>query len=259
MNLRPTLTAFAVAVMLASASRVHAQSFRSRFSGGSLSAQTGPAFTEFGCLRGNERYLRGGAPVASRSSTFTKISVRGNEEYIRGNRRKTDFVGTDLRESHDFVGSPSGDSGGRTQSGVTKRRTESNPDANRQPRAPRPRTVMYSPQLSVDFDFRPLPLEQVSTDLGAQLETSLTRHAESAVSIGPIRSIEVSLEGQTATLRGEVSSERERTLAELLALFEPGISNVQNELAVRPLSAPGADRAPRSSRDDPATAAKAQP
>ena len=38
--------------------------------------------------------------------------------------------------------------------------------------------------------------------------------------------------GRTAILRGEVTSARERDLAELAALVEPGISAVKNELVV---------------------------
>jgi len=248
-NVRPVLTAFAAAAVLGTASGAWAQWSSGRSFGRSLSAQTGPSSTEIGFLRGNERYLRGGAPVASRFSTFTKMSLRGDEVYVRGNRRKTDFVGTDSQEANDFVGSPSGESKGQVKSGKTKRQTTSKRDVGRQPSRPQPTKPMFRPQLSVDFDFRPLPLQQVGTDLGAQLEASLIRHSESAVPVGRNGSIDVSLKGQTATLRGEVSSERERTLAELLSLLEPGVSKVENKLVVKRRSASAPKAAPRSSSE----------
>ena len=46
--------------------------------------------------------------------------------------------------------------------------------------------------------------------------------------------IEASAAGGFATLRGEVASERDRTLIERLVLFEPGISAVRNDLKVVP-------------------------
>lgn len=48
---------------------------------------------------------------------------------------------------------------------------------------------------------------------------------------GPLR---VTMEGRTAVLTGEVGSEGDRDLAERLALLEPGISAVRNELVVKP-------------------------
>ena len=167
-------------------------------------------------------------------------AIGGSERYVRGNRRETNFVGVDSRDIRGFVGSQAGSSSGRIRSAVSGLRIETAPDANRPGRqTSQSRTGMYRPRLSVDFGFPPLSSEQVSTNLTRQLEISLTRHLVSAFSIDQIRLIEVSLEGQKATLRGEVSSEREWKLAELLALFEPGISEVQNELIVKPPAPPG--------------------
>jgi osmotically-inducible protein OsmY len=44
--------------------------------------------------------------------------------------------------------------------------------------------------------------------------------------------VAVSMQGSTAVLRGSVNSEYDRGLAERLALLEPGIVAVQNELTV---------------------------
>ena len=62
--------------------------------------------------------------------------------------------------------------------------------------------------------------------------------------------IVVSMEGRTAILRGEVTSARERDLAELVALVEPGISRVRNELKLaKPLVPPP----PRHDSEDSAS------
>ena len=64
-------------------------------------------------------------------------------------------------------------------------------------------------------------------------------------SIRATEPLEVSMAGRTATLRGTVESEHEKQLAGLMLLFEPGISKVQNELAVAPSdSTPSAEPRP---------------
>jgi len=222
----PVLTAFALLAAWAVAGEAQAQMFGSRSLGSSLSRRSAPSLSKIGAVRGSERY-------------------------VRGNRRETNFVGADSRDIRGFVGSQAGASSGRIRSAVSGLRVKSAPDANRGARpTSRSRTSLYEPRLRVDFGFPTVSSEQVSTNLSRQLETSLTRHLRSAISIDQICAIEVSLEGQKATLRGEVSSERERKLAELLALFEPGISEVQNELIVRS-PAFAAESPPRGQADSP--------
>jgi hypothetical protein len=48
------------------------------------------------------------------------------------------------------------------------------------------------------------------------------------------RGVVVKLDGRTAVLQGKVATSRERDLIEQLARFEPGISQVQNELEIVP-------------------------
>ena len=56
--------------------------------------------------------------------------------------------------------------------------------------------------------------------------------------------MQVEMEGETVVLRGTVPSERDRDLAARLALLEPGISAVRNELRVVPSSEPESIPAP---------------
>jgi osmotically-inducible protein OsmY len=51
--------------------------------------------------------------------------------------------------------------------------------------------------------------------------------------IEAITPVKVTMEGSTAILQGTVASEHQRDLARRLAMLEPGISDVRNELTVR--------------------------
>lgn len=74
-----------------------------------------------------------------------------------------------------------------------------------------------------------------------QFERRLTKIPQLTVT-GPVQ---VSMEGATAVLKGYVASERDRDLAEKLALLEPGIGDVRNELQIRPAAdLPGAETIP---------------
>ena len=158
------------------------------------------------------------------------------ERHTRGGREAGDFVGTDSRDIRGFVGMQQAENTGQVESAVSDLRIETGPDANRTgAAAARPRIRMYEPRLRVDFGFAPRPTAEVSTEL--------TRRLESCLTPGGTGSIEVSKEGATASLRGEVASERDRRLARLLLLLEPGISTVENQLIVRPpRSTPGYPR-----------------
>jgi osmotically-inducible protein OsmY len=81
-------------------------------------------------------------------------------------------------------------------------------------------------RLMADFDFPAKAAPVVSQDVS----TRLTR-AFSTRSPGPLA---IRMEGRRAILEGTVASERDRDLAQRLALLEPGIDEVQNDLAIGP-------------------------
>jgi len=155
-----------------------------------------------------------------------------NERFIRGNRRTDSFVGGDSRNRKGFVGSQQGGQTSRARPVVTTPRGSAS-DANRTASvAGRTRSGMYEPRLSIGFDVT-RPTEEVIAE-------NLARLLAASPGFPSTSRIEVSVEDATATLRGEVASERDRTLAERLILFEPGIDSVRNELKVkRPSSIPG--------------------
>jgi hypothetical protein len=163
--------------------------------------------------------------------------VDENARFIRGNREASNFVGADAGEAQRFVGSQQAGQGEEIRSAVDELQVETAPDANRTPGpALPPRMRLNAPRLKVGFDFTPQADADVSARLTQRLETKL-RSNES-------RRIEVSVVGDEAILRGEVASDRDRKLAELLAGFEPGIARVRNQLVVRPADSPQKPREP---------------
>lgn len=90
-------------------------------------------------------------------------------------------------------------------------------------------------RISIRADIPLRSTSATSTRLGQQFETRLKK----IPGLTKGHSVEVEMSGRTAVLRGSVPSERDRELAEGLALLEPGISAVQNELVVADAAATG--------------------
>jgi len=167
-----------------------------------------------------------GTPEATSNVTGGVGSVKFNERFIRGNRRAGDFVGRDTRERKGFVGTQQGGQSGRARPAVTGT-IHAAPDANRTGSHPHASASGPSePRLSIAF--------AVTPPTGGQLATSLARQLQASPGFQATGRIAVSVANGIATLRGEVASARDRAMAEQLALFEPGIDSVRNELKVRP-------------------------
>jgi len=84
--------------------------------------------------------------------------------------------------------------------------------------------------LRVGFD-----VPQLEAGSGGGVEPVAVAAAKSftsAASRMPGAAVEISVQGRTAVLQGTVPSDRERLLAERLALLEPGIEQVENRLTV---------------------------
>lgn len=166
------------------------------------------------------------APPSLEQGAMQAGALQGNERFLRGQRRASDFVGTDRSEARAFVGVQQA---GQPQTvptaveGLRERRSAGSVNPPRPPVAP---NQMYE-RLAVDFNVTPRADSVTATDLSRRLTRSMVR--------GDGTTIEVSVVGRKAILRGEVASERLRDLARLVTLFEPGISEVQNDLVVRPL------------------------
>jgi osmotically-inducible protein OsmY len=93
-------------------------------------------------------------------------------------------------------------------------------------------TIAYQTNLRVRFE-QPPPAVAASTTV-SQLQTRLNTSPR----LRRLGNINVELSGKTARLMGAVSSERDRQLARGLALLEPGVSSVEDELVVVESSEP---------------------
>ena len=152
--------------------------------------------------------------------------ITGDERFLRDARDASDFVGADSREGG-FVGGQSA-ADGEIRSAIESARDlvqeAVDPAINRVQTVPQLQTGMYAPRLRLGFTPTTLP--------APVLETSMVRRLSTSSAIRSTTPLEVSMAGRTARLRGTVGSEHEKRLAGLMLLFEPGISKVENELAV---------------------------
>ena len=164
-----------------------------------------------------------------RKSLDSAAAITGSEKFVRGNRAAGDFVGTAATEEATFVGAAQAPPAAAVLSSVIGLTEEAAPRVN----VPRTRTIagIYPERLTIDFE--PLP------DGGMRLpfRTSLS---EPFNRIATNRGLEVTLSptDSTVLLRGTVESRRQKRIAELLVLFEPGIETVTNELRVAPRRSP---------------------
>lgn len=187
------------------AREAHGQMFGSRSLGNTLSRQPGPGSAASGDVGG----------------------LSGNERYLRGNRRSGSFVGRDRTGSRGFVGLEQGTAAGNVASATQGLRIQQTPSVSvNQPRAGRQPTDVYDPRLEIGF-----PVTRPDPSL---IQQGLTLRLREESANGRFETIVVSLEGETATLRGTVASANDRAVAEALVLFEPGVAAVRNELQVRP-------------------------
>jgi osmotically-inducible protein OsmY len=227
MKVKSILAVTVCVAVLATAGESRAQGLF-RDSSGARGAIQAPR--SMGGLGGSIATPRDGGASTKMDETAESIGqLTGGERFLRGSRAAGDFVGTDSGDRAGFVGSATADNSGPIQSATTGAlvRTTTGPAINRT-RVRSPAPYMYEARLRIGFDVNPQSLPMRKTKVDQRLMQ--------ARAIDPASSIEVQLEGSTAILRGTVGSGREKNLAEMLLMFEPGISNVKNELVVRPPS-----------------------
>lgn len=152
-------------------------------------------------------------------------AVTGTEEFVRGNRAADDFVGANATGPTTFVGTSQAPPPTAVSSSVAGLTEEAAPQVN----VPRTRQTagIYPERLSIAFEPRADGGYRVPPKTG--LSKSLSQIAEDRGV-----SMILSPSDSTVRLRGTVSSPQQKRIAELLALFEPGIETVENELRVEP-------------------------
>ncbi|MBM4074772.1 MAG: BON domain-containing protein [Planctomycetes bacterium] len=168
---------------------------------------------------------RGTRPGSAGATSVPGANLSGAERFIRGNRGMAEFVGSDRRDTSGFVGNEQARPASAVVSSTTglRERTDRTSQINRPLTQPDAKG-MYHPNLSIDFSVPDHSLD----DLGPRLTNQLSKSSR----FSPGCRFEVSVVERTAILKGEVSSARERDLAEIAILVEPGISTVKNEIVV---------------------------
>lgn len=180
-----------------------------------------------GANRGTRSLASGTGSRQQDANTVGQLT--GNERFLRGNRQGQ-FVGADTQDMANFFGMLAGGGGNRRQGGgmgplpgMGGMRGGQGNDPNAQGER-RNQQRQIPARVVVDFEYRAVAPARLSSTLGARL-TRVFR--------GRLSGLDVQVDGRLAVLRGEVASERDRVLAEQLALLEAGISEVRNELVVR--------------------------
>jgi hypothetical protein len=111
---------------------------------------------------------------------------------------------------------------GRNQFGQMGNRGQQGRSQYATPARPRV-TVGFSPELAAE--------NAITTGISQRM-TQLGSRQGRAIQIQTRGPVQVSLQGRTAILRGVVATEHDRAVAARVALLEPGVSQVQNELQV---------------------------
>lgn len=84
----------------------------------------------------------------------------------------------------------------------------------------------FRPQMKLAFTAPPIPLNSVSTSMGQSLDRIKARNER-------LQGVQFELNAdRSITLRGKVKSASAKKLAEFLAMLEPGVRKVKNELTV---------------------------
>jgi hypothetical protein len=161
--------------------------------------------------------------------------ITGNERFLRQNQQPGQFVGSDSGEARNFIGAMSAIAGmrnggfGNQQFGNNRNRNNQQ-NQGRNGRNNRAERVPFKMSYAADFGPRAAAITPAAAaKLGEQLSRS-----KRLTAAGPIR---VELQGQTVILRGVVGSNHERDLAYQMAMLEPGVVAIQNDLQVRPPAA----------------------
>lgn len=165
-------------------------------------------------------------------SATTDRTLFSKDQFEVGNRQVGQFVGTSLFDPRMFVGAATGGAtsgasslGGRTLQGRSMPGT-----AGRGTGAPGLGGEGRRAATSIRTTAR-LAFEAPGIDPG-RINASLVRRLRQPGQMQLRLPVNVTVDGRTATLRGQVATEYDRIVAERFVRMEPGISQVANELVV---------------------------
>jgi osmotically-inducible protein OsmY len=202
-----------------------------------------------GTLSAGQRTLMGGGSSGmGTGGTGTGTMGTMNRFNVMG-RRPGDFVGANSKDVQSINQQLLGALGGRTtlggMTGMQGLQGMRGNSYNNRPRTqgmqPQGLGGMGQGQGALRASLR--PAFEYTQPTPATITQNLTRKLEASPTLKARLPVAVSVQGQTATLRGEVATEHDRVLAEQLVRLEPGIWKVQNELVVKSKAAKSADPA----------------
>ncbi|HYW80833.1 MAG TPA: BON domain-containing protein [Thermoguttaceae bacterium] len=179
----------------------------------------------------------------TQGTTTTGRTLFSEDQFRVGNRQLGQFVGTSMFDPASFIGATTAGAtssaavlGGRRQlGGVQQGRSMARPGG-----APGGRNAATSIRAAARLAF-----EAPQVDPG-QVSASLVRRLQQPGQMQTRLPVEVTIDGQIATLRGQVATEYDRILAERFVRLEPGISQVANELVVGRTSTDTSEAPPQS-------------
>lgn len=164
------------------------------------------------------------------TDTATAGTVTEDRRFVRGARSADNFVGADRTEASVFVGNTQATNNGEVSTAVETLREQPTINVNRNAREPR--RGMYRARLRIAFSLQSPPQPGSGT---------ATQALPPVVGISqPLQELSAKLGFQishvpterVATLSGTVQTMHDRQIAELLAMFEPGVETVKNDLQV---------------------------
>ena len=167
--------------------------------------------------------------IGRNTNGATTLSAAGqvepNRRFVRGQRSAANFVGSDRNEAQAFVGSVQTVNDGNVTSTVAGLREQPTARVNR--RRVRRTGGLYAERLAPSFS---VPAPDPATP------DPITSFSPALMEISQQERIELSrsADGKMVTLKGTVSNDHERRIAELLVMFEPSAKSVKNDLQVAP-------------------------
>jgi osmotically-inducible protein OsmY len=183
---------------------------------------------------GNSQGRLGGLDAAGSNAG----QLTGNERFTRQGRQAGSFVGRDQQDMQGFVGALNAISGRNGQMNNQSNQYRNMNGQNRNGRNGQQGEDFFDNQAvdqmanqrrfrtKVTLGFKPAP--QPASVIATGLTSRLTRILGQSVGSG----VQVELADGTAILSGTVPTSQEKLLAESLAMLEPGIAQVQNDLVV---------------------------
>lgn len=156
------------------------------------------------------------------------LSTLGNAQSLSA---QNNFIGRSDAGANSFIGRSNAQNAGNNQSQNRNfNRASTSQTQNGQNQFNRgqsgPAVPAFRPQMRVAFTAPPLPLSNVSTSMDQSFERVKARNER-------LRGVQFELNtDRSLTLRGQVNSESAKKLAEFMAMLEPGVRKVKNELTV---------------------------